>query len=101
MAEIPAGVSSSTLARSPEIDRFVDRVAGMSTEGGNPRVKQIVRRIVGDLFRTIDDLDVQADEFWAAVAYVGSLGTAGEHALLAPGLGFDHYLDLRMDLVER
>ena len=101
MADIPAGVSGSTLARSPEIDRFLDRVAGVSTEGGNPRVKQIVRRIVGDLFRTIDDFDVQADEFWAAVAYVGSLGTAGEHALLAPGLGFDHYLDLRMDLVER
>ena len=35
------------------------------------------------------------------MAYVGSLGPAREHALLAPGLGFDHYLDLRMDLVER
>ena len=62
MAEIPPGVSSTTLARSPEIERFLDRIAGLQTEGGSPRVKQIVRRVVGDLFRTIDDFDVQADE---------------------------------------
>lgn len=101
MPDTTSGTTSATLARSPEIERFLDRIAGIGNEAGNPRVKQIVRRIVGDIFRTIDDFDVQADEFWAAVAYVGSLGVAREHALLAPGLGFDHYLDLRMDLVER
>jgi catechol 1,2-dioxygenase len=32
---------------------------------GNPRVKQIARRIVTDLFRTIEDLDIHSEEFWA------------------------------------
>lgn len=100
MSDTPLDVTSSTLARSPETERFLDRIAGMDSQGGTPRVKQIVRRIVGDLFRTIDDFDVTADEFWAAVAYLGTLGPAREQALLAPGLGFDHYLDLRMDLIE-
>lgn len=92
---------SESLVRSPEMEQFLDRVAGLDQEGGNPRVKQIVRRIVGDLYRTIEDFDVTPDEYWAAVAYVGRLGVAREHGLLSPGLGFDHFLDLRLDQAEQ
>ena len=92
---------SESLARSAEMERFLDRVAGLDHDAGNARVKQIVRRIVADLYRTIEDFDVQPDEYWTAVSYIGQLGQAREHALLSPGLGFDHFLDLRMDIAER
>ena len=44
--------------------KFLNIVSGMTTEKGNPRVKKIVHRIVTDLFKTIEDLDIQPDEFW-------------------------------------
>jgi catechol 1,2-dioxygenase len=97
MAEITPGVTSATLARSPEIERFLDRIAGLDTEGGTARTKQIVRRIVGDLFRTIDDFDVSPDEVWAAVDWLTRLGQSGQAGLITAGLGFDRLLDIRSD----
>lgn len=92
---------TKSIARSAEIEGFLDRVAGTAERGGDPRTKQIVRRIVGDLYRTIEDFDVTPDEYWAAVTYLTNLGQSREVALLSPGLGFDHYLDLRMDEADR
>jgi catechol 1,2-dioxygenase len=92
---------SESIARSPETEQFLDRIAGATSPVGDPRTKQVVRRIVSDLFRTIEDLDVQPDEFWAAVAYLTASGQAREMALLSPGLGFDHFLDLRLDAADR
>src|SRR5690625_5945649 len=80
-----------------KVQDFLRLVAGLDYEGGNPRVKQIVHRIVSDLYKTIEDLNVTPDEFWAGIAYLNRLGTAHEAGLLSPGLGFDAYLDMRMD----
>ena len=66
----------------------------------DPRVKAVVDRIVHDLFHAIEDLDVTPSEFWTACAYLSELGRSGEVGLLAPGLGFEHFLDLRMDEAE-
>ncbi|HEX5439214.1 MAG TPA: catechol 1,2-dioxygenase [Gemmatimonadaceae bacterium] len=84
-----------------QIERFLDRISGSENSAGDPRVKQIVRRIVSDLFRTIEDFDVQPDEYWTAVSYLTEAGQAREMGLLSPGLGFDHFLDLRMDAADR
>lgn len=92
---------SESIARSLEMEAFLDRVSGMGSPHGDPRTKKIVRRVVSDLFRTIEDLDVQPAEFWAAVSYLTSAGREREVALLSPGLGFDHFLDLRMDAADR
>lgn len=92
---------AESIARSSEVEAFLDRISGLESPKGNPRTKQIVRRIVSDLFRTIDDFDVSPAEFWAAVSHLTSAGTAREVALLSPGLGFDHFLDLRMDAADR
>src|SRR4029079_5079 len=72
-------------------------------------------RIVADLFRTIDELDVSADEFWAAADWlprlgargqagamtsglgVARLGASGQVGLITAGLGFDRLLDIRAD----
>lgn len=61
----------------------------------NPRVQEIVLRIVTDLMQTIDDLKITADEYWTGVEFIGDLGK--EAGLLSPGLGFDHFMDLMIE----
>lgn len=82
------------------IAALLQKIQGGATESGNPRTTAIVNRIVGDLFHTIEDLDVQPEEFWAAVHYLTIAGQSGEWGLIAAGLGFEHFLDLRMDEAE-
>jgi catechol 1,2-dioxygenase len=60
---------TTSIARTERIERFLDRVSGQHSDKGSPRVKQVVRRIVGDLYRTIEDLDVQPEEFWKAISF--------------------------------
>lgn len=61
----------------------------------NPRVQEITLRIVSDLMKTINDLNITADEYWTGVSYIGDLGK--EAGLLSPGLGFDHFMDLMIE----
>lgn len=82
------------------VQKFLTLLSGLEQEGGNPRTKQIIHRIVSDLFKTIDDLDITSDEYWAAVAYLNELGSNHEAGLLSPGLGFDYFLDMRMDAAD-
>jgi catechol 1,2-dioxygenase len=60
----------------------------------------VVNRIIRDLFITIDELDVTPNEFWSALNYLGEAGQSGELGLLAAGLGFEHFLDVRLDEAE-
>jgi catechol 1,2-dioxygenase len=84
-----------------EVDALLKRFAATSGKPANARVKTIVDRIVHDLFHTINDLDITANEFWAATNYLTGLGKSDEYGLLVPGLGFEHYLDLRFEEAER
>lgn len=77
------------------------KVSGLDHDTGNLRLKRIVHRVVGDLFRTIEEFDVQPDEFWAAMGYLTRLGQSGEVGLLVPGLGLETFLDMRMDQAEQ
>ncbi|WP_414449682.1 catechol 1,2-dioxygenase [Burkholderia sp. 22PA0099] len=70
---------------------------GKGTGHGNARTQHIIHRLLGDLFKAIDELDITADEVWAGIAYLNKLGQDGEAALLAAGLGLEKYLDIRMD----
>ncbi len=92
---------TNSLVAHPDVQALLDRVAGLESAAGNPRVKAIIRRIAEDMYRAIEDLDIQPDEFWAGVAYVTRLGQANEAGLLVPGLGVETFLDLRMDEAER
>lgn len=82
---------------TPEVQKFLHLASGLDQSGGNPRTKQIVHRILSDLFKTIEDLEITSDEYWAGVAYLNQLGASSEAGLLSPGLGFDRFLDMRMD----
>jgi catechol 1,2-dioxygenase len=63
-------------------------------------LKRIVHRVVSDLFKTIEDFNIQPDEFWSAMSYLTALSQANEVGLLVPGLGLETFLDLRTDQAE-
>ena len=64
---------------------------------GNERVRALTARIVSDLFRTIDDMQVTPDEFWAATGWLTRLGASGQTGLITAGLGFDRLIDILQD----
>ncbi len=76
---------------------LLDRVNTVRIADGNERVRALTARIVGDLFKAIDEMDVQPDEFWAATDWLARLGATGQMGLITAGLGFDRLLDIRMD----
>lgn len=78
-------------------DQLLALVNSKQIAAGNARVRQLTQRVVSDLFHTIDELDVTPDEFWAAIDWLGRLGSAGQLGLITAGLGFDRLLDIRAD----
>ena len=82
---------------TPEVQDFLNTVAGFDKAEGNERAKEILHRLLSDLYKLIDDFDVTPEEFWQGVSVLNALGAETQYGLLAPGLGFDHYLDMRMD----
>lgn len=88
---------SIQLFDTTEVQDFLRLASGLNQPGGNPRTKQIIHRILSDLYKAIEDLNITSDEYWAGVAYLNQLGARGEAGLLSPGLGFDRYFDMRMD----
>ena len=92
---------TESLLNTKAVQALVHRVSGLDNDQGDARLKKIVQRVVTDLFRTIEDFDVQPDEFWSAMGYLTALGQANEIGLLVPGLGLETFLDLRLDEAER
>lgn len=84
-----------------EVQNFLRVIANLDGEGGNPRVKSVVHRILSDLFKTIEDFDLTPDEIWAGINYFNTLGSQNEAALLAAGIGLEHYIDLRLDAEDK
>ena len=78
-----------TLVKQMNVDTAIREV--------NPRVQQIVVRLLGDFFQAIEDLDISQTELWKGLEYFTDAGQANELGLLAAGLGLEHYLDLRAD----
>lgn len=88
---------SVKIAEKPEILEFLKVASGQRAAAGNPRVKQIIHRLLADCLKTIEDLNITPEEFWVGVSYLNDLGAAGEAGLLAAGSGLEHLLDVRMD----
>lgn len=90
-------MTKTNTLNTDHVQKLLERAAGLDKEGGNPRAKQIMHRFLTDVYRMIEDLDITQEEFWQGVNYLNELGANGEAVLLAPGLGFDHFLDVRED----
>lgn len=83
------------------IDELVTRFEATGVVGeGNPRIKAVVGRLVRDLMLAIEELDITPEEFWAGLNYLSDAGRNNELGLIAPGIGLEHFLDLRMDEAE-
>ncbi|MDR5741162.1 MULTISPECIES: catechol 1,2-dioxygenase [unclassified Caballeronia] len=87
--------------QSDEVQNLLQAAANLGGDRGNARTKEITHRLLSDLFKAIDDLDMTPDEIWAGVNYLNRLGKDGEAALLAAGLGLEKLLDIRMDAEDR
>lgn len=84
-----------------QIDALLDRFETTGVTGpGNARVKTVVRRLLRDLMLAMEDLDIQPEEFWAGLNFLGQAGARGELGLIVPGTGLEHFIDLRMDEAE-
>ncbi|QGZ66650.1 catechol 1,2-dioxygenase [Paraburkholderia acidisoli] len=92
---------SAKVFETQEVQDLLKSAANVDGDGGNVRFKQIVHRLLSDLFKAVDDLDITPDEIWAGVNYLNKLGQDGEAALLAAGLGLEKYLDIRMDAEDK
>src|SRR5215510_3042048 len=91
----------ANLIKRDVITALAARAAGLDQPDGDPRLKQVVNRLLADLMVAIDELDISMDEFWSGVAYLTQAGKQDELGLIVPGIVLEHFLDLRMDEAER
>ncbi|WP_070345032.1 catechol 1,2-dioxygenase [Pseudomonas aeruginosa] len=85
------------ISQTADVQRFFEEASGQLNERGDPRTKALVRRVLDDTAKLIEEMQVTPDEFWKAVDYLNRLGSRQEAGLLAAGLGLEHYLDLLLD----
>ncbi|QLA70263.1 catechol 1,2-dioxygenase [Enterobacter pasteurii] len=88
---------SKNPSQQSELETLLAISSGLNTDGGNERVKRVIHQLLNDLCHTIKTFDISDEEFWIAVNYLNELGERKEAALLAAGLGLEHYLDMRAD----
>ncbi|MDU4005611.1 catechol 1,2-dioxygenase [Pluralibacter gergoviae] len=81
-----------------EIDQLVKNfIVDTATGDVNPRIQQVTVRLLSDLFKAIEDLDLQPSEVWKGLEYIADSGMSHEIGLLAAGLGLERFLDIRAD----
>src|SRR2546422_5120005 len=78
---------AAKLVQTNEVQDYLKLVSGLTNTIGKARVKQIVHRIVSDLFQAIEDLEITPEEFWTGVSYINDLGAAGGAGFLGAGVG--------------
>lgn len=82
----------------PEIEQLVNNFIVDTAKGPvDARLQQVVVRLLGDLFKAVEDLDLSATEVWKGIEYVGHAGATHELGLLAAGLGLERFIDIRAD----
>lgn len=80
------------------IDQVLRKIKNTEVEGkGNDRVKEIVARLLKDLFYAIDDLNMTSEELWIGLDWLNGAGRNHEWGLIYAGTGLEHYMDERMD----
>jgi catechol 1,2-dioxygenase len=84
-----------------DIDKLVQNFIVDTAKGPvNERVQQVTVRLLGDLFKAIEDLDLTPTEIWKGIEFFAEAGANHELGLLAPGIGLERFLDIRADEAE-
>lgn len=81
--------------KTPAIQTLLDRASGLDGEGGNPRLKPIMRDVLESMMQIIVRHDISESEFWLAAKYLAE--GSGEIGLIIPGVGLEHFIDLYND----
>lgn len=76
-----------TIFDHPDTQEFLRELSGLNNSAGSARMKEITHRLMSDLFRAIDDLNITPDESWQGVAWLNDLGAAGQAGLISPVWG--------------
>lgn len=84
-----------SFVKTPPVQQLLDNAAGVRESGGDPRLKAIVRDLIGALMELIVRHDISESEFWLATRFLSE--GAGEIGLIVPGTGLEHFMDLYMD----
>ncbi|WP_230492505.1 catechol 1,2-dioxygenase [Martelella alba] len=92
---------SENITNTEAYRAFLAVSCGLNASQGNPRFKKIMQRMMSDFCHLIEEFDISDEEFWTAVNYLNVLGESKESALLAAGLGLEHFLDMRSDAKEQ
>lgn len=82
------------VSHTAEIQSLFNQAAGLNSDQGSPRVKQIMMRLINNAARILEGLEISDDEFWHAVDYLNHLGGRCDAGLLVPGLSLEHFLDI-------
>lgn len=85
----------ANFVKAAAVQTLLDRAAGLDGEGGNRRLKLILRDALEAMMEIIVRHDIDENEFWRAIQFLQD--GAGEIGLLVPGVGLEHFLDLYMD----
>jgi len=85
------------ISHTADVQKFFEEAAGLGNDDGSPRLKRIMLRVLQDVARIVEDLEITEDEFWKTVDYFNRLGGRNEAGLLVAGLGIEHFLDLLQD----
>jgi catechol 1,2-dioxygenase len=81
-----------------QIDQLVNTFIVDTAKGPvDARVQQVVVRLLSDLFKAVEDLDLTPTEVWKGIEYFADAGASHELGLLAAGLGLERFLDIRAD----
>ena len=81
-----------------QIDQLVNNFVVDTAKGPvDARIQQVVVRLLGDLFKAVEDLDLSATEVWKGIEYFAEAGATHELGLLAAGLGLERFIDIRAD----
>ncbi|UYW00717.1 catechol 1,2-dioxygenase [Flavobacterium agricola] len=80
------------------IDATLELIKSQEKAGeGNERVKEIVNRLLKDLFNAMADLDITSEEMWKACDWLTQTGKNNEWGLVFAGLGIEKFIDVKMD----
>ena len=81
-----------------QIEQLVNNFIVDTAKGPvDARLQQVVVRLLGDLFKAVEDLDLTPTEVWKGIEYFADAGASHELSLLAAGLGLERFLDIRAD----
>ncbi len=86
---------SSSLVETPEVQQLLGRASGINEQGGNRRLKRIMRDLLEAVMTIIEKHDISESEFWTAIKFLQD--GSSELGLIVPGVGLEHFLDLYMD----